>query len=106
VVIGPTHVVDAVGSPQAQWIDGGVAGDLFTFLIIAVILVAFCVTTAMATTRSLNDMRRRGWPDLAVGCAMVGLLLVMFGGGWLVLDAWWTLRAVSRGADRLFAGAD
>jgi len=97
-------VVGAVDS--GQWVDGGFAGDLFTFLIIAVILVAFCVTTARATTRSLNWMRRRGWSDLAVGWAMLGFFLVMFMGGWLVLAVWWALRAAGRVADRAFVAAD
>jgi hypothetical protein len=95
-VTGLTHVVGAVHS--GQWVDGGFLGDLFTFLIIALILVAFCVTTATAMTRSLKWMRRRGWSDLAVGWAMLGLLAVLVG-GWLVLDIWWALRAlVRRGA--------
>jgi len=103
-VTGLIHVVGAVDS--GQWLDGGVAGDLITFVIIAVILVAFCVTTVMATTRSLSWMRRGGWSDLAVGWAMLGLFLAMLMGAWLVLDIWSALRAIGRGADRLFAAAD
>lgn len=101
---GLIHLVGAVDS--GQWVDGGFAGDLFTFLIIAAILVAFCVTAVMATTGSLNWMRRGGWSDMAVGWAMLGLFLVMLLGGWLVLDVWWAFRAIGRSADRLFAAAD
>jgi hypothetical protein len=101
---GLVHAFAAVSGET--WVDGGFAGDLFTFVIIAVILVAFCTTTALTMKRALSWMRHENWSQLAVACAMLVLFLVLFIGGWLVLDICWVFKAVGQRAGRVFAAAD
>src|ERR1700750_402312 len=64
-------------------------------IVIGITLVA-AATTALGTVRAVRAMRARGWSELAIGWASMGLASILFGGAWLILDAYWLMRSLGR----------
>jgi hypothetical protein len=85
--------------------SSSLAGWLFTLLTDATITVAAFRTMFVAMARAHLAMKERAWSEQAIAWSVLGLFLVLFTGGWLLLDIWWVLKALRRGARRALPAA-
>jgi hypothetical protein len=78
-----------------------IVGDALAVLILVVILAAAGISTARAAVHAHAALKRAGRSDLVAELSAIAVGVVVFAGGWLIMDAWWLLRACRSSVRRL-----
>jgi hypothetical protein len=77
------------------------AGDVLAWATLLGITAAGCWTTGVATVRAYKALKLRGWSELALAGTALAISVLLFLGGWLIVDVFWGLRKIIRRLKRL-----